>query len=338
LFLAVKNLPATELLFAPLYFNSSLFPGILSSPSKAAERRLNSPAPEIVRHSCSIGVTGLPGTFGRFPTLWKQRRNIKRRFTSKQFRRLHPALLHHPAPSGGAVRPASGPGQLLILIPAFNEAGAISDVIREVRQLMLKTPVLVVDDASKDATYDRAKAAGADVLRLPHHLGLGGCVQAGYKLAFELGYEYVIRVDGDGQHDPKYIPDLLKVLRETGCHMVIGSRFYQNNGDHTSFARAIGISIFRLVLRPILGRPVLDPTSGFCGRESRSIADLHRKFSAGVSRNRGAGGVAAQTVPLPGSARQYAAPQGRPQHHHRGKIGLLRYSRSVGRVCKRPEI
>ena len=163
------------------------------------------------------------------------------------------------------MRPAAGPNQLLILIPAFNEAGAISDVIREVRQMMPKTPILVVDDASKDATYDRAKAAGADVLRLPHHLGLGGCVQAGYKLAFELGYEYVIRVDGDGQHDPKYIPDLLKVLHQTGCHMVIGSRFYQNNGAHTSAVRAIGIWMFRIVLRPILGQPVHDPTSGFVG-------------------------------------------------------------------------
>jgi glycosyltransferase involved in cell wall biosynthesis len=176
-----------------------------------------------------------------------------------------PPLLDHSTAGGGTVRPAAGPNQLLILIPAFNEAGAISDVIREVRQVMPTTPILVVDDASKDATYDRAKAAGGDVLRLPHHLGLGGCVQAGYKLAFELGYEYVIRVDGDGQHDPKYIPDLLKVLRQTGCHMVIGSRFYQNNGAHTSAVRALGIWMFRIVLRPILGQPVHDPTSGFVG-------------------------------------------------------------------------
>ena len=63
--------------------------------------------------------------------------------------------------------------------------------------------------------------AGAEILPLPHHLGLGGCVQAGYKLAFELGYDYVIRLDGDGQHDPKYIPALLDVLRKTGCDVVI---------------------------------------------------------------------------------------------------------------------
>jgi glycosyltransferase involved in cell wall biosynthesis len=90
-------------------------------------------------------------------------------------------------------------------------------------------------------------------------------VQAGYKLAFQLGYDYVIRVDGDGQHDPRYIPELLKVLQNTGCHMVIGSRFFQNNGEHTSAVRAVGIWIFRLVLRPILGQPVRDPTSGFVG-------------------------------------------------------------------------
>ncbi len=163
------------------------------------------------------------------------------------------------------MRRASGPNDLLILIPAFNESGAIAGVINEVRGVLPDAPILVVDDASSDGTYDLAKSAGARVLRLPHHLGLGGCVQAGYKLAFELGYAYVIRVDGDGQHDPAYIPRLLEVLQQTGCHMVIGSRFYEQNGQHTSMARAFGIGLFRLVLRPILGKPVRDPTSGFVG-------------------------------------------------------------------------
>src|SRR5690349_9917902 len=146
----------------------------------------------------------------------------------------------------------------MILIPAFNETGAISDVIREVRQVMPKTPILVVDDASKDATYDRAKAAGADVLRLPHHLGLGGCVQAGYKLAFELGYEYVIRVDGDGQHDARDIPKIFATLEQSGCEMVIGSRFFNSLSDYTSPIRWLGIGFFRMILRPILGRDVRD--------------------------------------------------------------------------------
>src|SRR5712664_2713328 len=97
---------------------------------------------------------------------------------------------------------------LLILVPAFNEEAAVGGGVGRVRQTMPGVPVLVVDDCSMDATVEVAKAAGAEVLSLPHHLGLGGAVQAGYKLAFELGYQYVIRVDGDGQHEEEDIPRL----------------------------------------------------------------------------------------------------------------------------------
>jgi glycosyltransferase involved in cell wall biosynthesis len=163
------------------------------------------------------------------------------------------------------VKRADGVQPYLVLIPAFNEAGAIAGVVEEVRGVVGDAPILVVDDASTDGTDRLARAAGADVLRLPYHLGLGGGLQAGYKLAFEFGYQYVIRVDGDGQHDPQYIPALLETLQKTGCHMVIGSRFRDSNGGYTSVVRAMGIWFFRLVLRPILGKPVRDPTSGYVG-------------------------------------------------------------------------
>jgi glycosyltransferase involved in cell wall biosynthesis len=155
--------------------------------------------------------------------------------------------------------------RLLILIPAFNEEAAVGGVVQEVGSVMPGAPILVVDDCSEDATRGEARAAGAQVLALPHHLGLGGCVQAGYRLAYELGYDYVIRVDGDGQHDPHDIPIILKALDRGDCEMVIGSRFVNGNGTHTSWLRAAGIVFFRAVLRPILGRPVRDPTSGFVG-------------------------------------------------------------------------
>ncbi len=169
------------------------------------------------------------------------------------------------------MKPAGGPYQFLILIPAFNEIGAIAGVIHEVRGVIPEAPILVVDDASTDGTDQSARSAGAYVLRLPYHLGLGGVVQAGYKLAYELGYEYVIRVDGDGQHDPRYIPAFLETLRETGCHMVIGSRFQDGNGDYTNSVRALGIWFFRMVLRPILGKPVHDPTSGYVGVNRQAL-------------------------------------------------------------------
>ncbi|HLJ45404.1 MAG TPA: glycosyltransferase family 2 protein [Bryobacteraceae bacterium] len=176
------------------------------------------------------------------------------------------------------MRRVSGPDEFLVIIPAYNEQGAIMNVIQEVREVLSDVPVLVIDDCSSDGTKAYAAAAGADVLPLPHHLGLGGCVQAGYKLAYELGYDYVIRIDGDGQHDPRDIPRILETLRTTGCHMVIGSRFYQNNGAHSSVVRAIGIHVFRLVLRPILGKPVRDPTSGFVGVNRQALGVFTRSF------------------------------------------------------------
>ena len=167
---------------------------------------------------------------------------------------------------------------LLVIIPAFNEEGAVGDVVREVRQVLPDSPILVIDDCSKDGTPRVAREAGAQVLQLPHHLGLGGCVQAGYKLAFEMGFERVIRVDGDGQHDPAFIPKILEVLRNSGSQMVIGSRFVNGNHEHTSIIRAAGITFFRMILRPILGRPVRDPTSGFVGVNRQALEVFSRSF------------------------------------------------------------
>ena len=173
--------------------------------------------------------------------------------------------------------PASG-DRLLILVPAYNEEGAIAGVVQSIRRTVPSAPVLVIDDCSADTTVDSARRAGAHVITLPHHLGLGGCVQTGYKLAFELGYEYVIRVDGDGQHDPRDIPRIFEALRTSGCEMVIGSRFVEENGQRTGFVRSLGIVLFRAVLRPILGKPVHDPTSGFVGVNHRALAVFAKTF------------------------------------------------------------
>jgi glycosyltransferase involved in cell wall biosynthesis len=168
--------------------------------------------------------------------------------------------------------------ELLILIPAYNEAGAIGGVVNEVRTAMPGVPVLVVDDCSGDATVSLARGAGAGVLALPYHLGLGGCVQAGYRLAFELGYQYVIRVDGDGQHDPRDIPAILEALEREGCEMVIGSRYVNGSGPSFGALRSTGIAFFRAVLRPILGKSVSDPTSGFVGVNRTALGLFSRSF------------------------------------------------------------
>jgi len=173
---------------------------------------------------------------------------------------------------------ATGPDSLLVIIPAWNEEGAVGGVVRAVHREVPGVPVLVIDDSSEDRTVIQARAAGADILPLPHHLGLGGCVQAGYKLAYELGFDYVIRVDGDGQHDARDIPRIFERLKSTGCEMVIGSRFVDGSGGHDKLARALGIRFFRAVLRPILGKPVHDPTSGFVGVNRAALQVFSRSF------------------------------------------------------------
>ncbi len=172
----------------------------------------------------------------------------------------------------------SGMEKLLILVPAYNEEGAVGHVVEEIHRVLPGIPVLVIDDCSRDSTVAVARSWGANVLKLPHHLGLGGAVQAGYKLAYELGYEHVIRVDGDGQHDPADIPKIFQALLSSGCQMVIGSRYLEGNNGHTSVLRGLGIRFFRLVLRPILGKPVRDPTSGFVGLNREALQVFAKSF------------------------------------------------------------
>ena len=174
--------------------------------------------------------------------------------------------------------PPTSSESLLIIVPAYNEEGAVGDVVRAIHREMPRTPVVVIDDCSIDATQAVAREAGAQVLPMPHHLGLGGCVQAGYKLAFELGYRYVIRVDGDGQHDARDIPRVFDALRTSGYEMVIGSRFLDGDTSSPGAVRSIGIRFFRMVLRPILGEPVHDPTSGFVGVNRSALQVFSKSF------------------------------------------------------------
>ena len=168
--------------------------------------------------------------------------------------------------------------RMMLLIPAYNEQAAIGEVVREARETLGAIPVLVVDDCSRDATIWAAERAGARVLALPCHLGLGGCVQAGYKLAFELGFDIVVRIDGDGQHDPRDVPRLVEALRTSDVEMAIGVRAPGQQGFRTSLARRVGIAFFKMILRPILGRPVADPTSGFVAVNRRALELFSRTF------------------------------------------------------------
>jgi glycosyltransferase involved in cell wall biosynthesis len=153
----------------------------------------------------------------------------------------------------------------LAVVPAHNEADAITSTIEEIHNWAPEFDVLVVDDGSTDETAARAASAGAAVVRLPFNLGIGGAMQTGYIYAQEHDYQVAVQIDGDGQHDPRYIHDLLSRLYSTpGLNMVTGSRFLRpiGNGHLSSTPRRVGITIFARLVSMITGRRVTDPTSG----------------------------------------------------------------------------
>jgi len=168
----------------------------------------------------------------------------------------------------------------LAVVPAYNEAVTVSGVVRSVLQSSPDFDVLVIDDGSTDATGPVAEAAGARVLRLPFNLGIGGAVQAGFTFALDHGYESMVQVDGDGQHDATHIQVLREAMHaEPGLDMVCGSRFLTKDREYPApISRRTGIHIFAFLLSRIVGQRVSDPTSGFRLYNRRAIALFARDY------------------------------------------------------------
>ncbi|MBF0479550.1 MAG: glycosyltransferase family 2 protein [Candidatus Omnitrophica bacterium] len=154
--------------------------------------------------------------------------------------------------------------KILVVIPAFNEAENIQKTVAEVFHCGQAVSVLVVDDGSADLTSAEAALAGAEVVRLPFNLGIGGAVQTGFKYARDNGFDIMIQVDGDNQHDAAYLKDLLAPVITGEADMTIGSRFLSvQKGFQSSFARRIGINFFVGLISMLTGHKITDPTSGF---------------------------------------------------------------------------
>jgi glycosyltransferase involved in cell wall biosynthesis len=167
----------------------------------------------------------------------------------------------------------------LAVVPAYNEAATVGAVVDGLRRHAPGIDVLVVDDGSTDETAPRAEAAGARVLQLPFNLGIGGAVQAGFKYAAEHRYDYMVQVDGDGQHDPREIEKLFAAVKGSRrADVICGSRFATETGYIAPISRRTGIHLFAFLLSRLLRQPVTDPTSGFRLYNRRAINLFARDY------------------------------------------------------------
>ena len=161
--------------------------------------------------------------------------------------------------------------KVLLIIPAYNEEESLRSLIEEIKAVCSGMDYLVVNDCSSDDTERLLEELGANYITLPCNMGIGGAVQSGYRYAAQNGYDIAIQIDGDGQHDVRFVKDMVKLIEDKQADVVIGSRFIDKEGFQSSQARRIGIRILSVLIRLMCGAKVKDVTSGFRAVNRRFI-------------------------------------------------------------------
>lgn len=168
--------------------------------------------------------------------------------------------------------------RVLVIMPAYNEAGRIGTVIRGVKAVLPSADVAVVNDASTDTTASEARAEGAIVFSHAVNMGYGASLETAFLFAVQRGYDGVVQMDADGQHLPGEVVALLAPLRAGAADIVIGSRYRGGGSFQTPWPRRLGQLFFGGVLFALTQRWFSDPTSGFQALNGRAL----QLFSSGV--------------------------------------------------------
>ncbi len=160
---------------------------------------------------------------------------------------------------------------VLLIIPAYNEAENIECVVDELINDYPCYDYVIVTDGSKDGTDRICDERGYNVLHLPVNLGLNGSFRTGMRYAELMGYKYAVQFDGDGQHRPEYISAMVAKAEETGCDIVLGSRFIGLKNKMGGL-RSLGSRLIRFAVRLTTGVDVTDPTCGLRLYDRKMIA------------------------------------------------------------------
>lgn len=166
---------------------------------------------------------------------------------------------------------------VVAVVPAYNEADTIAGVVAETTRHVDET--VVVDDGSEDDTVEVARDAGAVVVEHETNQGYGAAVKTGFREADRLNADHMVLLDGDAQHDPASIPDLLSVQREEDAHIVIGSRYVDGPPSTAPAYRRVGLGVVNAALNASIrvldgDLRVADTQSGFRAFDARAIHAL----------------------------------------------------------------
>ncbi|MFE4466971.1 glycosyltransferase family 2 protein [Oerskovia sp. NPDC056781] len=161
---------------------------------------------------------------------------------------------------------------VLIVVPAWNEQEALPGVLDELHAALPQADYLVVNDGSTDQTSAVARRGRTMVLDLPVNLGVGGAMRAGYKFAARRGYDVVVQVDGDGQHDPADVARVVEALATDNADIVIGARFADKGNYVARGPRRWAMKLLSASLSRVVGTRLTDTTSGFKASNKRAIA------------------------------------------------------------------
>lgn len=173
--------------------------------------------------------------------------------------------------------------KVLLIIPAYNEEDNILKVYQTIQEYNKKEKtsydVIIINDGSTDKTSEICHKNKIPVIDLIHNLGIGGAVQTGYKYAYKNNYDIVVQFDGDGQHDVRYVKNIIEPIINKKADMVIGSRFVSNiDTFKSSFARRIGIKIISIFIKFVTGQKIYDTTSGFRACSKELIYDFNLSY------------------------------------------------------------
>jgi len=170
---------------------------------------------------------------------------------------------------------------ICVLLPAYNEGARLGETLRRLRAVRIdraRIEVVVVDDGSTDDTAAQGRAAGARVVSLASNLGVGAALGAGFALAREEDFDFLVHLDADGQLDPAQIPGVLEPVRRGLADAAIGSRFLAGRPAYLGPVKAAALKLLASVVGRAVNAPLTDLSCGIRALNKAAIEAARPRF------------------------------------------------------------